>query len=270
MAADVARLHHTSQQTRTIVRSRGSSSSRRAISRSGIQTAPLIVVGIGPTGLRTSTTRMPVDPSRSALGHFHRTGISAFLRPKEGKCLSNLSILAGHPRCSMQYYQDPYTLYQEPDMSSSGMPEPMAKRFGYAIKRAQHALRARMDETLRPLGLTAPQYAVLSAVELDAGISNASSGARRFRDTANDAGNSRQSRARKPCGPYGGSGARPHSAERTHPPGPDGFVAGPPAGDGCRTGHDHSDWRQTSREDHSPPPAVRRGADRTGQQTSGP
>jgi DNA-binding MarR family transcriptional regulator len=59
-------------------------------------------------------------------------------------------------------------------MSSEGMPEPMAKRFGYAVKRAQHALRTRMDEALRPLGLTAPQYAVLSAVELDAGISNAS------------------------------------------------------------------------------------------------
>jgi len=59
-------------------------------------------------------------------------------------------------------------------MSSGGMPEPMAKRFGYAIKRAQHALRTCMDETLRPLGLTAPQYAVLSAVELDAGTSNAS------------------------------------------------------------------------------------------------
>ncbi len=59
-------------------------------------------------------------------------------------------------------------------MSSRGMPEPMAKRFGYAIKRAQHALRSRMDEALRPLGLTAPQYAVLSAVELDGGISNAS------------------------------------------------------------------------------------------------
>jgi len=59
-------------------------------------------------------------------------------------------------------------------MSSGGMPEPMAKRFGYAIKRAQHALRTRMDEALRPLGLTAAQYAVLSAVELDAGISNAS------------------------------------------------------------------------------------------------
>ncbi len=59
-------------------------------------------------------------------------------------------------------------------MSSAGMPDPMAKRFGYALKRAQHALRSRVDEALRPLGLTAPQYAVLSAVELDAGLSNAS------------------------------------------------------------------------------------------------
>ncbi len=59
-------------------------------------------------------------------------------------------------------------------MSSAGMPDPMAKRFGYALKRAQHALRLRVDDALRPLGLTAPQYAVLSAVELDAGISNAS------------------------------------------------------------------------------------------------
>jgi DNA-binding MarR family transcriptional regulator len=58
-------------------------------------------------------------------------------------------------------------------MSSLGMPDPMAKRLGYALKRAQHALRTRVDEALRPLGLTAPQYAVLSAIELDPGISSA-------------------------------------------------------------------------------------------------
>ncbi len=58
-------------------------------------------------------------------------------------------------------------------MSSEGMPEPVAQRLGYVLKRAQHALRTRMDEALRPLGLTAPQYAVLSAVEAEAGISNA-------------------------------------------------------------------------------------------------
>ncbi len=58
-------------------------------------------------------------------------------------------------------------------MSSTDMPDPMAKRVGYVLKRAQHALRSRMDDALRPLGLTAPQYAVLSALELDPGISNA-------------------------------------------------------------------------------------------------
>jgi DNA-binding MarR family transcriptional regulator len=58
-------------------------------------------------------------------------------------------------------------------MSSNDMPAPAAKRFGYALKRAQHALRTRMDEALRPLGLTTPQYAVLCAIELEAGISNA-------------------------------------------------------------------------------------------------
>lgn len=58
-------------------------------------------------------------------------------------------------------------------MSTTPMPEPMAKRFGYALKRAQHALRTRMDDVLRPLGLTSPQYAALSAVELESGMSNA-------------------------------------------------------------------------------------------------
>lgn len=58
-------------------------------------------------------------------------------------------------------------------MSSKNMPEPVAKRLGYALKRAQQALRTRMDEVLRPLGLTVAQYAVLCAIEAEAGISNA-------------------------------------------------------------------------------------------------
>jgi DNA-binding MarR family transcriptional regulator len=49
----------------------------------------------------------------------------------------------------------------------------MAKRLGYLLKRAQHALRTRMDEALNPLALTTPQYSALSAVELNPGISNA-------------------------------------------------------------------------------------------------
>lgn len=51
---------------------------------------------------------------------------------------------------------------------------PMALRLGYILKRAQHALRTGMDEQLSPFGLTAPQYNVLSAVQLVPGISNAS------------------------------------------------------------------------------------------------
>lgn len=58
-------------------------------------------------------------------------------------------------------------------MSSRGMPESVAKRLGYALKRAQHALRTCMDDALRPLNLTSPQYAVLCAVEVEAGLSNA-------------------------------------------------------------------------------------------------
>lgn len=58
-------------------------------------------------------------------------------------------------------------------MSTAGMPEQVAKRLGYALKRAQHALRVSMDEALRPLELTTPQYAVLCAVEAEAGLSNA-------------------------------------------------------------------------------------------------
>jgi len=59
-------------------------------------------------------------------------------------------------------------------MSSGDVPDLMAERHpGYALKRAQHALRTSMDRALRPLGLTSPQYAVLSAIQLDPGISSA-------------------------------------------------------------------------------------------------
>jgi DNA-binding MarR family transcriptional regulator len=58
-------------------------------------------------------------------------------------------------------------------MSRADMPESVAKRFGYALKRAQHALRMSMDSALRPLTLTTPQYAVLCAIEAEPGISNA-------------------------------------------------------------------------------------------------
>jgi DNA-binding MarR family transcriptional regulator len=47
------------------------------------------------------------------------------------------------------------------------------KRLGYELKRAQHALRNRMDHALRALGLTTAQYAVLCALEMEDGASNA-------------------------------------------------------------------------------------------------
>lgn len=58
-------------------------------------------------------------------------------------------------------------------MSIEAIPPLLAKRFGYALKRAQHALRIAMDDALRPLALTTPQYSVLSALEAEPGMSNA-------------------------------------------------------------------------------------------------
>ena len=50
---------------------------------------------------------------------------------------------------------------------------PQAHRLGYMLKRAQHALRLSMDQLLEPIGITVPQYNVLSAVQLQPGISSA-------------------------------------------------------------------------------------------------
>lgn len=47
------------------------------------------------------------------------------------------------------------------------------EQVGYHLKRAQHALRAAMDDALRPLGLTTAQYAALSALEATPGASSA-------------------------------------------------------------------------------------------------
>ena len=44
---------------------------------------------------------------------------------------------------------------------------------GYKLKQTQHSLRLHMDEALRTLDLTTPQYAVLAQLELKSGISNA-------------------------------------------------------------------------------------------------
>lgn len=47
------------------------------------------------------------------------------------------------------------------------------KLLSYKLKKTQHALRLRMDEALRQIELTTPQYAVLAQLELKPGISNA-------------------------------------------------------------------------------------------------
>ena len=49
----------------------------------------------------------------------------------------------------------------------------VAGLLGYKLKKTQHALRLHMDEALRSLDLTTPQYAVLAQLELKPGASNA-------------------------------------------------------------------------------------------------
>lgn len=49
----------------------------------------------------------------------------------------------------------------------------MTGLLGYKLKKTQHILRLHMDEALRSLELTTPQYAVLAQAELKPGISNA-------------------------------------------------------------------------------------------------
>ncbi|HET7479570.1 MAG TPA: MarR family transcriptional regulator [Rubrobacteraceae bacterium] len=56
----------------------------------------------------------------------------------------------------------------------------MERRVGYQLKRAQHALRGGMDEVLREIGMTTAQYAALSALEAEAGLSGADLARRSF------------------------------------------------------------------------------------------
>lgn len=51
---------------------------------------------------------------------------------------------------------------------------------GYKLKKTQHALRLHMDEALRTIKLTTPQYAVLAQLELKGGRSNAELARRSF------------------------------------------------------------------------------------------
>ena len=56
----------------------------------------------------------------------------------------------------------------------------LSSRVGYELKRAQHALRLRMDGELRTLGLTTPQYAALSVLREEPGLSGAALARRCF------------------------------------------------------------------------------------------
>lgn len=47
------------------------------------------------------------------------------------------------------------------------------ERFGYVLKHAQYALRQAMDDRLIEVGLTTAQYAALTALEQEDGLSNA-------------------------------------------------------------------------------------------------
>ncbi len=53
-------------------------------------------------------------------------------------------------------------------------------RVGYELKRVQHALRLEMDEALRAAGVTTPQYAAMSVLAEEPGLSNARLARRSF------------------------------------------------------------------------------------------
>jgi DNA-binding MarR family transcriptional regulator len=53
-------------------------------------------------------------------------------------------------------------------------------RIGYELKRAQHSLRLRMDEALKGMGVTTPQYAAMSVLAEEPGLSNAQIARRSF------------------------------------------------------------------------------------------
>jgi DNA-binding MarR family transcriptional regulator len=54
------------------------------------------------------------------------------------------------------------------------------RSLGYALKRAQQALRGHLDTGLRNIGLTTPQYSVLAGLERSEGLSNAELARRAF------------------------------------------------------------------------------------------
>jgi DNA-binding MarR family transcriptional regulator len=63
--------------------------------------------------------------------------------------------------------------------TNPSMGDPYAM-IGFALKLAQQALRTRLDSGLREIGLTTPQYAVLTFLKVEAGASNATLARRAF------------------------------------------------------------------------------------------
>lgn len=60
------------------------------------------------------------------------------------------------------------------------MENTLGNSVGYGLKRAQHALRLQVDGALKEVGLTTPQYAVLSVLEDSPGLSGAELARRSF------------------------------------------------------------------------------------------
>ncbi|MDN6123251.1 MAG: MarR family transcriptional regulator [Brevibacterium sp.] len=54
----------------------------------------------------------------------------------------------------------------------SASPQALDAMIGYQLKHLQSALRSHMDEALRPIGLSTPQYACLELLRREPGASN--------------------------------------------------------------------------------------------------
>src|SRR5262245_24385914 len=60
------------------------------------------------------------------------------------------------------------------------MPADTPATVGYSLRKAQHILRVKVDERLRKLALTAPQYAALAVLSEEPGLSGAALARRCF------------------------------------------------------------------------------------------
>src|ERR1700761_7321937 len=63
-------------------------------------------------------------------------------------------------------------LCQNPDMSQDGLGVDLETSLGYLLKEASSALRAAMEEVLRPLGMSVTHYSCLELLAQRPGLSN--------------------------------------------------------------------------------------------------